>query len=138
MDRLIAIRDARQHTEPVAELESTEHVEGHLNTPEATIAHESDEATNGEQPQPPLSPQIEAPVMVVASNPVEQEPITPIDDGTNAFKPITQEEVTLGTTTSPSQGHGPQPSDDATENITPESGQNVRVEPSILDILEAE
>ena len=87
---------------------------------------------------PPLSPQTKALATTVGNDTVEEEPIMSTEDGTNASKPVTQEEVTLGTTTLLSQGHGPQPSDDATENITPESGSNVPAEPSIFDILEAE
>ena len=73
-----------------------------------------------------MSPQLETPATAVTSEPVEPESITQTNEDTNEpeeQEPVTQEEeVTLGTTTLPTQGHGQQPSNDATENIMPESG----------------
>ena len=89
-----------------------------------------------------MSPQPEAPATEVTRGPVEPEPITQTNEDTHELEEqelVTQEEeVTLETTTPPTQGHGQQPNNDVAESNTPELGQNVCVEPSILDILEAE
>ena len=103
MDRLMEIRGAQQHAEPVAEPESAEQVDCQPNTQEATITHESAEDTNGEQTQPLMSPQTEARAMLVSNDPVEPEPITQTNDDTTA---------------PPTQGEGQQPSNVAAENIT--------------------
>ena len=114
----------------MAEPESAEQVERQSNTQEATTTRKSAETdTDREQPLPPMSPQTGAPATVVTSEPMEPEPVTQTNNDTNEpeeQEPVTQEDdVTLETTTSTTQGQGQQPSNDATENITPELGQNV-------------
>ena len=127
LDRLIAIRDVQQHTEPVAELGSAEQVEGHLNTQEATITHESADPTHREQTEPIMRSQTEE--MVAA-------PITQLDEDINTPELTTQEGDDI---TSPlTLGEGQQPRNDMAEAITPELNQDVRTEASILEILEAE
>ena len=62
--------------------------------------------------------------------------ITQPCDDINTPEPNTQERDII---TSPlTQGEGQQPRNDMAETITPELNQDVRTEPSILDILEAE
>ena len=79
---------------------------------------------------------------MVTREPLESEPTTQGNIDPNKPKeqePVTQEDaVTPETATSLTQGQDQQLSNDATEKTTPELGQDIRTEPGILDILEAE
>ena len=125
LNRLLEIKGT-QYALPVAEPESAE-VEGQSNDQETTITHESADNTHSEQTQPIMSPQTET--LVVA-------PITQPDNDTDTPEPNMQEGDII---TSPLiQGEGQQPRNDTVGTITPELNQDMRTEPSILDILETE
>ena len=95
-----------------------------------------------QQPQPPINQQTEVPATMVAREPWEPEPTTLGDIDPNKpeeQKPVTQEDaVTPEAAPTLTQGQDQQLSNDATENTTPELGQDIRADPRILDIMEAE
>ena len=79
---------------------------------------------------------------MVTREPLESEPTTQGNIDPNKpeeQEPVTQEgTVTPQTAPSFTQRQDQQLSNDATEKTTPELGQDIRAEPGILDILEAE
>ena len=86
-------------------------------------------------------PQIDEPVERVTSEPLALEPPTGGSTDHNGPKeqgPVAKDDtVTPDSVPTAPQRQEQQPSNDATEETTPEVGQDIRTEPGILDILEA-
>ena len=87
-------------------------------------------------------PQTDVPAKMITREPLDTEPTTEgIMDPNKPEeqKPVTQEDaVTPEAAPTLTQGQDQQLSNDATENTTPELGQDIRADPRILDIMEAE
>ena len=125
--RLMEIRGEQQRTELVEVPDSAEQVELQANFQETTnTPNFAEEEMDRAEPQPPACPPTAALATVESNEPAQLDPTT-------------QKEVdAMETTTTSTQGQGGQPSDDAATNNTPVPDQNIRAEPSIVDILEAE